>query len=303
MAVYEVYSHPIQQRYKSSFCTKASVFIIVMFLLTSIPPFLVTYSSQGFWIKEGVYREQAEVNFKHELLLILETSDSYIAWSTYEHFNVLEQSNLVVPVVKTREEDNNMDGKADKLHYNIKVPLLDTQVFSVKLILIFDYQLHRQTKLKMESMAYIYHNSAISGAELFTDGELQLRLKSPLAHKGSDVRYNVPVINKESIFSTDYQLKNIFSKYLERNVTTSYVCEYPVWIADRATSQHFEIKGVIRYPQELIPYIPGFWYVIKWGWIQYVSVLLIFIMIIGRLKTFAFQNQVIDSIVEKPLKK
>ncbi|XP_033112048.1 transmembrane protein 231-like, partial [Anneissia japonica] len=152
MAVYEVFAHPIQQRYKASFCTKATVFIVVIFLLTLIPPFLIAYSSRGFWIKEAIYREQPEVHFKHELLLILETSTSYVAWSTYENFNQLEQSQLVVPVVKTREEDSNRDGKPDQLDYSIQVPLLDTQeVYSVKLLLIFDYRLY-------VSILYIFNN-------------------------------------------------------------------------------------------------------------------------------------------------
>ena len=44
---------------------------------------------------------------------------------------------------QTREEDANRDGKPDMLHYNIEVPLLDLeQVYSAKLILIFDYRLY-----------------------------------------------------------------------------------------------------------------------------------------------------------------
>ncbi|XP_033125261.1 transmembrane protein 231-like, partial [Anneissia japonica] len=202
--------------------------------------------------------------------------------------------------LQTREEDSNRDGKPDQLDYSIQVPLLDTQeVYSVKLLLIFDYRLYRMSQLRMESMAYIQHSSPLSGAELITDGELRLRLKSPLAHKGADSRYNVPVINQDAIFATDYELGNIFNQYLDRNVTTSFVCEYPVWVTARARSQDFRVKGTVRYPQEIIPYVPGFWYVIKWGWIQYVSILLIFVVICDRIKVFVFQNQVVNTIVEK----
>ena len=37
----------------------------------------------------------------------------------------------------------NLDGKYDSLHFNIEVPLADSEaIHSVQLLLIFDYQLH-----------------------------------------------------------------------------------------------------------------------------------------------------------------
>ena len=47
MAVYEVFSTPVLQRYKASICTKATLFMILAFLFTVIPPFLVAFRSEG----------------------------------------------------------------------------------------------------------------------------------------------------------------------------------------------------------------------------------------------------------------
>ena len=47
MAVYEVYAHPALLRYKTSICTKATLFIVTVLCLTYIPPLLVAYRSQG----------------------------------------------------------------------------------------------------------------------------------------------------------------------------------------------------------------------------------------------------------------
>ena len=47
MAFYEVYSHPALIRYKTSVCTKASVFLVVVLGLTYVAPLLVAYRSQG----------------------------------------------------------------------------------------------------------------------------------------------------------------------------------------------------------------------------------------------------------------
>lgn len=46
-------------------------------------------------------------------------------------------------VLKSWEKDDNLDGKYDSLHFNIEIPLTDSEtIHSVQLLLIFDYQLH-----------------------------------------------------------------------------------------------------------------------------------------------------------------
>ena len=43
----------------------------------------------------------------------------------------------------------------------------------------------------MESMAHIQYNSAAPGVLLTSVGDLKLKLREPLEHKGEDTRYNV----------------------------------------------------------------------------------------------------------------
>lgn len=45
-------------------------------------------------------------------------------------------------LLKSWEIDDNLDGKYDSLHFNIEIPLRDSEaIHSVQLLLIFDYQL------------------------------------------------------------------------------------------------------------------------------------------------------------------
>jgi len=39
---------------------------------------------------------------------------------------------------------------------------------------------------------------------------------------------------------------------------------------------------------------------IKWGWIQYVCVLLLFWYIVDRVERFIFQNQLVSTIIHRP---
>lgn len=50
-------------------------------------------------------------------------------------------------------------------------------------------------------------------------------------------------------------------------------------------------------------YRPGFWETIKFAWIQYVSVLLIFLWVFERIQRFVFQNQVLTTVPVPPVGK
>ena len=56
----------------------------------------------GLWLHIDTFTEQPAIIFKHKLLLILETSNSYISWSTYQQFNTLHSDYLRTPVIMVR---------------------------------------------------------------------------------------------------------------------------------------------------------------------------------------------------------
>ncbi|XP_006755814.1 PREDICTED: transmembrane protein 231 isoform X2 [Myotis davidii] len=263
MALYELFSQPVERGYRAGLCSKAALFLLLATALTYIPPLLVAFRSHGFWLKRSSYEEQPTVRFQHQ----------------------------------TREEDRNQDGKMDMLHFKLELPLQSTEhVLGVQLILTFSYQLHRMSTFVMQSMAFLQSSFAIPGSQLYVNGDLRLQQKQPLSYDGLDVRYNVSVINGTSPFAHDYDLTRIVAAYQERNITTMLTVPNPIWLVGRAAEAPFVINAVIRYPVEVISYLPGFWEIIKFAWIQYVSILLIFLWVFERIKRFVFQNQVVTTI-------
>ncbi|XP_059987998.1 transmembrane protein 231 [Lagenorhynchus albirostris] len=300
MALYELFSHPVERGYRAGLCSKAALFLMLSAALTYIPPLLVAFRSHGFWLKRSSYEEQPTVRFQHQVLLVAllgPEHGGFLAWSTFPAFNRLQGDHLRVPLVSTREEDRNQDGKMDMLHFKLELPLQSTEhVLGVQLILTFSYQLHRMSTFVMQSMAFFQSSFAVPGSQLYVNGDLRLQQKQPLSHRGLDVRYNVSVINGTSPFAHDYDLTHIVAAYQERNVTTILTDPNPIWLVGRAAEAPFVIKAVIRYPMEVISYLPGFWEMIKFAWIQYVSILLIFLWVFERIKRFVFQNQVVTTI-------
>ncbi|XP_078724697.1 transmembrane protein 231 isoform X2 [Lampetra fluviatilis] len=299
---YEVFSHPALVRYRTSFFSKASLFIVATLLLTYIPPLLVVYRSQGFWLRTASFVEQPTVNFNYNIMLLLETRSTPIAWSTFENLNSLLPE-LRTPFVTAREEDVNLDGKADRLHCSLSMPMnAADEVVGVHLLLTFSYKLFRMPTLVMQSMALAQHSSPLHGSELSVNGDLRLRQREPLAHRGLDTRYNVSVVNGSSPFAEAYDFTEIIHAYQERNVSTVLGNTMAMWKSGRADTTPFVINLLIRYPEETILYQPGFWEQIKFGWVQYVSVLLIFHWVFQRIKTFVFENQVLRTIPINPFK-
>ncbi|XP_068169787.1 transmembrane protein 231 [Antennarius striatus] len=299
MAFYEVYSHPVWVRYKTSVFTSATLFVFIVLCLTYIPPLLVAYRSQGFWIKRGTYEEQPVVGFQYQTVLVAATSTqgAHVAWSTFPHLNNMLGSNLRIPAVSVREEDENQDGKQDVLFFRLELPLKpEEQVYSLQLLLTFSYKLFRMSTVVMQSLAFVQYSSAVPGAKLFISGDLRLQQRTPLPHRGLYNVYNVSVIDGSSPFASAYDLDSIIGRYQDRNLTTVLSCPMPVWTVGRAAGSPFELNVVIRYPMEVISYRPGFWETIKFAWIQYISILLIFLWVFERIKTFVFQNQVLNTI-------
>nr|XP_019834255.1 PREDICTED: transmembrane protein 231 isoform X1 [Bos indicus] len=300
MALYELFAHPVERGYRAGLCSKAALFLLLATALTYIPPLLVAFRSHGFWLKRSSYEEQPTVRFQHQVLLVAllgSEPGGFLAWSTFPAFNRLQEGHLLVPLVSAREEDRNQDGKMDMLHFKLELPLQSTeQVLGVQLILTFSYQLHRMSTFVMQSMAFLQSSFALPGSQLYVNGDLRLQQKQPLGYGGLDVRYNVSVINGTSPFASDYDLTRIVAAYQERNVTTILTDPSPIWLVGRAAEAPFVVNAVIRYPVEVISYLPGFWEMIKFAWIQYVSILLIFLWAFERIKRFVFQNQVVTTI-------
>lgn len=68
-------------------------------------------------------------------------------------------------------------------------------------------------------------------------------------------------------------------------------------------SDTFVINLTVNYREEKILYIPGFWYVIKWAWVQYFSVLVILMVVSNVIRDWVFKNQIVSTWVELPQKK
>jgi transmembrane protein 231 len=87
----------------------------------------------------------------------------------------------------------------------------------------------------------------------------------------------------------------ILNAYYERPYGTRLKTDYAFW-TNRNTNG-FNINGRVRYAPYKIMYVPAFWEQFKWGWIQYIAVLIPFLYVFRLIKIFIFENQLVPVIV------
>lgn len=302
--MYTVFSHSAQISYKAPVLSKVTVFYILATLLTFIPPLLISYRSQGFWQKVDTYLEQPDIHFQHELLLIIETDkpDQTIGWSTMENFNNLLNDQIRVPTIKSTESDWNRDGKLDGIDMELEMPVDDNEnVLAVKLFLLFDVKIHRFSSVQMQGLAYVNSMTSLASTGMSISGDLSLVQKQPLSHKGRDDRYKQPVFDPNNVHAEDFQFAKILQSYGARNVSVRLTNDYILW--ERGSSTYgmpFTIKVHINYSVQSISYYPGFWQMLKWAWVQYISVLIVFVYFFRKVKAFVFSKQVLPSLQVPP---
>ncbi|XP_049773769.1 transmembrane protein 231 [Schistocerca cancellata] len=306
MAVYNVLTQNVVCTYRATVCSKATVFVLFITGTTVIIPLIIAYRSYGFWIKADTYREQPDVHFKHKFIAVAESNqlDKPIICSNFWNLNSILSDYSHCSVVKTREEDRDIDGKNELLFFEMELLLHRTEaVFSLILFLVFDYKLYKYSAFQMESLAIIQHSSSLPGARFDIVGDLKLVQKQPLFHDGRDVSFNYSCIDEESTDPQVFNLQKIIKEYVARNVSTAVTNAYPLWTVGRAAGAPFVISATIYYPEDTILYKPGFWQVVKWAWVQYLSVLVVIMYITNKIKAYVFGNHLISSFRIVPWKK
>ena len=154
----------------------------------------------------------------------------------------------------------------------------------------------RFSYFEMTGLVYLTGQGS-AGRSFQCSGDIQLIQRQPLSHRGRDSRY------KESPLAGEppLHLAEILRNYGARNISLRVENSYSVW--RRGTGvENFVLELNLNYPSQTVEYIPGFWQTIKGGWIQYLSVLVVFIYLFNSIKTFLFSQQILPTIIETPWK-
>ena len=279
-------------RLSSSYC-----FCCFIFLAAAVLPFLLAFSTDGFWRKRAEYEEQPEVTYRKEIIIqAYDSAGQAFTYSSMGDVNDLLFNTQAAMTVQSAARDNNFDGKADLFDFNVTLMTSPSALRNVKAFVFFDYALRERVRSDIFSMAYLDVDTPQGASFIYADGELQLRQKR-LMRPTSRVRssFNTTAFATES--AGDLVLPVLLQRYTERNETTEYMYEAPVVMPGGKTASS-QLNFKVRVPlAQTVLYRPGFLEIMKFAWIQYLSLLVPISYLLWLLASFIYTNQILESTV------
>lgn len=315
MYLYEVFSHADRFRYHAQIISSATCAFILCTALTLLPPFLLTFYTGDFWIQESFYSEQPRLanQTKYILLASRDETNNRFFMSSYATLNQNFQEFVIPGSVVQSSSDIDGDGLIDQYRISFDLILASTtttptpSLSSINVWLIFPYELRGRQRITMETLALINivppsELTVTSNMNVTVYGQLTFQQKMPIRNSGNDSTYNRSIIPTDNSLSAPTGLDAILDEYFTRKYYTSYQNQY-TWLTPRTTSDtnRITISVVLNSGRQSIRFRPGFWQALKWGWIQYISVLLPFLAVFNRLKLFVFSNQLVRTLVPFPI--
>jgi len=313
MPLYEVFSHSDRYHYRAKLFSLATCFLILCTALTFLPPFLFAYFAGGYWTKESSYSEQARVNYSSQYILLLDNSEGSLSSffsSSFATLNSISQ-NALIPSTSTSELlDTNKDGITDQISVSLQLIMNSgISIDSMNLFLIFQYELQAKQYINMQTMALMNLSpptqiSTTNNPTVTIVGDLILHQRQPIQSSGTDLIYNKSIIEPNNLANIRLStFDSIIDNYLTRKYYTTFQSESIQWTdgTDSTSGNLLTLNILLNIRHQSIRFIPGFWQEFKWGWIQYVCVLLPFIAVFNRIKEFVFRNQFVRTLVEMPM--
>jgi transmembrane protein 231 len=309
MYFYELFSHSDRFVYRAHLISSATCVLILCTTLTLLPPFLLTYYTGDFWIQELIYNEQPYIDNRTKYILIAENdaSNNKFLMSSYSTLNRNFQDSLLPGTTTVSSFDVDADGLIDqfRVSFDLIFDSSSTLIRSINIWLLFQYELREKQRITMETIGLISFvpPSTLTpndNKNLTIYGQLIFEQNQAIQSSGYDSTYNTSIIDVDSLLSTP-DFDSILGNYYIRKYYTSYKTQY-TWLTPRITtsSNTLTVNVVVNVGRQSIRYMPGFWQAFKWGWIQYICVLLPFIFVFNRLKLFVFSNHLVRTLVPLP---
>jgi len=259
------------------------------------------------WLRRESYREQPHVHFNYKAILMVQATDTdteeehQIFFSSIRDLN--EHSNNFRPAsISCTEHDYNLDGVIDRIHISGRLQLKREVVKSLQIVVFVDYSLKRHVKIEMESIIFLDYHGSYPGSHLSLTGDLILRQNHPLRinDKSFDI-YDENLLDfgpSQSSLSDSDKVRRILNSFQNRDVATDFHKRFSLWtpLKEQDTSNSFDLDLNIDIPKlQPVVFIPTFYEVLMDFWIRYLSILIIFIVLLRMLSQYLYENRILRS--------
>ncbi|OQR86224.1 hypothetical protein ACHHYP_10809 [Achlya hypogyna] len=281
-----IHREPVVRQYYANVCSCGYLLSWASLITTILLPLLLVYNPTTFWPRSVPYKEQPNVDFLYQVLLVAEgtavDSNGNVAgfsafWSSLpSSINQLAAGTLRPGQIKSYSEDDNSDGVTDRLSLQLSMPIhVGEAIHKASLLVVLNTSLRTNAQLDMDAVALISHASPLPAISLYTVCDLELSVKSPLALT-TEVQTpyaSAAVLNVSNIIhANDLRLERFVLAQNRRENKAIVRQQQHVWIQDAngvaVANRVFVMNATINVPTADISYIPTFYQTLQTGWIQ-----------------------------------
>jgi hypothetical protein len=279
----------------STFITLCIICIIIL-----CPVYIVIYTG-NWWNETIIYFEQPNVKYTEDMLIYVMDDTGQRFFSTNVWLNELypENNRLRIPMIKFQYHDENNDGLNDYFKFHIAFPT-DTQTTSIrniKIALFFDYEFKNKVEGTLHSTnCLIDIDTPLGASYIRINGYLNLKQKAPISSLTFVQTNNLPDRNLFNNNDVAYSFEDIINKFTDKSLNFSTVFEYDKFVIPRRTINTCVIDIIVNVPSfQKILYKQPSMTKFKFFFVQFMAILIPFLVIGKLLLYYMFKNRICES--------
>jgi transmembrane protein 231 len=315
---FQVWNVPLQRRFIASTMSCGCCLLIMFWVFVAFVPLFLAYTSESFWLKQSSYREAPRARFTYQTLLVARgvDADGQALAMTFSTTPELRRGALLDTIrpasIRTWADDTNLDGAPEAVHVDVALPLREGEsVHGLSAVLMFQMDFNTRVKTKLECAAYVDYSAGTAGGSFYADGDLVLVQRHALrVNSGYSKPYRTdPLLGNASWAPTsveELRIPRVLARYRARNLTARFDNVMTSWTPyagpttvsgnARTTPPHkFTASFTVRFPEQQIIYVPTTSEMLKFAWMQYLSVAFIVYVLAAYSADFVFKYQIIET--------
>uniref|UniRef100_A0A0K0EV51 Transmembrane protein 231 n=1 Tax=Strongyloides venezuelensis TaxID=75913 RepID=A0A0K0EV51_STRVS len=294
----EIYTIPVVKRYVSTTISMSNFIKINFKLISLILPLLLSMGSFGFWWKVNFYNEQPKIKFTKSYLISINLGEKNIFWSTYQNYNKIYKSNLMVPSLRFIEMDSNFDKIIDSIQIDMtfeNVTKNDNRMGRIFFAFLFDTILDYRIDWNYGTFVMGEYIISVEGIvnKVTCEGDLYLESLNEFVDMNDKGNGIVDILNTTDITIT------WFKKYVRDKkyslVGRKFYCDSSYQENSSSTNLSF----TYNIPEQIIFYKTTIFEIIKWALIQYITFTILIRSLLSQFLKFLCLNNCLDAWCEE----
>uniref|UniRef100_A0A1B0DG49 Transmembrane protein 231 n=1 Tax=Phlebotomus papatasi TaxID=29031 RepID=A0A1B0DG49_PHLPP len=306
MKLLTIHSKSVNINYKHSLCSFATLFVAITTLSALLIPFyIVIFANTDLWHQTVTIYEQPNITFmyKYNFLAITE-NEEVVACSSVPYVNQILENVQKCATIKFVEDDFNNDGLTDSMEISFHLDISrENPIKEVIVQLFFEGIIHADCYLNIPTVFLLQENLNIApNTQVIYHNRVNLHQKSsfycPFFARNVQSRFNPFNLN-----ATDFEEYRTMKVYEKLKMNPAYIGFDDRKKFSETVEGHAAVKIQLEIGEISARYHTSVWRKVRELWIQYFCLAILFLLLVQKVKDYAFSRFIVRAWESIPWKK